>query len=86
MERIYPMELEIKDATDTVKSASYLDLHLEIDNEGRLKTKLYDKREDFSFPIVNCPFLSSIILATPAYGVYIYIPIDTILPCLHFLS
>ena len=32
----------LKDTTDTVKSASYLDLHLEIDNEGRLKTKLYD--------------------------------------------
>ena len=71
VDRIYPIELEIKDTTDTVKSASYLDLHLEIDNEGRLKTKLYDKRDDFSFPIVNFPFLSSNIPAAPAYGVYI---------------
>ena len=71
VKRIYPIELEIKDTTDTVKSASYLDLHLEIDNEGRLKTKLYDKRDDFSFPIVNFPFLSSNIPAAPAYGVYI---------------
>ena len=71
VEHIYPIELEIKDTTDTVKSASYLDLHLEIDNEGRLKTKLYDKRDDFSFPIVNFPFLSSNIPAAPAYGVYI---------------
>ena len=71
VERIYPIELEIKDTTDTVKSASYLDLHLEIDNEGRLKTKLYDKRDDFSFPIVNFQFLSSNIPAAPAYGVYI---------------
>ena len=55
--RIYPIELEIKDTTDTVKSASYLDLHLEIDNEGWLKAKLYGKRDDFSFPIVNIPFL-----------------------------
>jgi hypothetical protein len=30
-------ELEIKDTTDTQKSASYLDLHLEIDNEAILK-------------------------------------------------
>ena len=52
-------------------SASYLDLHLEIDNESRLKTKLYDKRHDFSFPIVNFPFLSSNIPAAPAYGVHI---------------
>ena len=29
--------------TDTNRSASYLDLHLEIDSEGRLRTKLYDK-------------------------------------------
>ena len=70
-ERIYPIELEIKDTTDTVKSASYLDLHLEIDNEGRLKTLFYDKRDDFSFPIVNFPFLSSKIPAAPAYGEYI---------------
>merc|ERR1711860_20912 len=56
---IYPSELEIKDTTDTPKSASYLDLHLEIDNGGKLTTKLYDKRDDFIFPIVNFPFISS---------------------------
>jgi DNA-dependent RNA polymerase auxiliary subunit epsilon len=38
----------IKDTTDTDKSALYLDLHLEIDSEGRLRTNLYDKRDDFS--------------------------------------
>jgi hypothetical protein len=36
----YPIELEIKDTTDTDRSASYLDLHLEIDSEVRLRTKL----------------------------------------------
>ena len=40
VERIDPIELEIKDTSDTSKSASYLDLHLEIDNEGLLTTKL----------------------------------------------
>ena len=34
---IYPIELEIKDTTDTDRSASYLDLHLEIDSEGTVK-------------------------------------------------
>jgi hypothetical protein len=34
-------------------SASYLDLHLEIDNGGRLKTKLYENCDDFTFPIVK---------------------------------
>jgi hypothetical protein len=28
------IELDIKDATDTDRSASYIDLHLEIDSEG----------------------------------------------------
>ena len=49
VDRIYPIELEIKDHTDTYISASYLD----IDSEGWLKTKLYDKRNDFNFTIVN---------------------------------
>jgi hypothetical protein len=49
--RIYLIELEIKDITD--RSASYLDLHLEIDSEGRLRTKLYDKRDDVNLPIVS---------------------------------
>ena len=71
VDRIYSIELEIKDTTDTDTSASYLDLHLEIDSEGRLRTKLYDKRCDFNFPIVNFPFKCSNIPAAPAYGVYI---------------
>ena len=60
----------MKDTTDTDRSASYIDLHLEIDIEGRLRTKLYDKRDDFNFPILNFPFICSNIPAVPAYGVY----------------
>jgi hypothetical protein len=37
VDRIYPIELEIKDTTDTDRFASYLDRFLEIDSEGRLK-------------------------------------------------
>ena len=32
VDRIYPIELEIKFITDTDRSASYFDLHLEIDS------------------------------------------------------
>jgi hypothetical protein len=35
VDRIFPIELEIKYTADTYMSASYLDLHLEIDSEGR---------------------------------------------------
>jgi hypothetical protein len=69
-DRIYPIELEIKDITDTDTCASYIDLHLEIDSDGRLRTKHYDKREDFNFPIVIFLFICSYILAAPAYEVY----------------
>ena len=62
---------KIKDTTDTDMSASYLDLHLGIDSEGRLRTKFYDKIYTFNFPIVNFPFICSKIPAETAYGVYI---------------
>ena len=62
---IYPPELEIKDTTDSSSSASYLDF-LSDDNNGHLNTKLYDKRDDFNFSIVNFPFLSSNIPASPS--------------------
>ena len=71
VDRIYPIELEIKDTADTDRSASYLDLHLENDSDGRLRTKLYDKRDDCNFLIVNFPFICSNIPAAPAYGVSI---------------
>jgi hypothetical protein len=71
VDRIYPIELEIKDTTDTSRSALYLDLHLEIHSAGPLRTKLYNKRDDFNFPIVYYPFIRRNIPAATAYGVYI---------------
>jgi hypothetical protein len=55
----------------TCRSASYRDLHFEIDHEGRLRTNLYDKRDDFVFFVVNFTFICSNIPAAPAYGEYI---------------
>ena len=52
---IYPSELEIKDTTESLHSASYLDLYLEIDKNRNLCTRLYDKRYEFDFPIVSFP-------------------------------
>ena len=48
-----------------------MDLLLEFDHQGNLHTRLYDKRDDFDFPIVNFPHLCSNIPSSPAYGVYI---------------
>jgi hypothetical protein len=57
VDRIYPIELEIKETTDTVMSVSFLDIHFEIDSEDLLRTTVYDKRDDFNFLIVNFPFI-----------------------------
>ena len=50
---------------------SILDLYLEFDDSGQLSTKIYDKRDDFNFKIINFPNMCSNIPASPAYGVYI---------------
>jgi hypothetical protein len=68
---IYPDELEIKDATEYDRSASYLDILLNIASNGRLTTSLYDKRDDFVFAIANLPFLCSNIPLSPAYGMFV---------------
>ena len=75
--------LEIKDITNTVWSAYYLVIYLEINSEARSRTKLYDKIDDFNFPIVKFPFICNI-PSEPAFGVYI--SLDTIFQSLLFLS
>ena len=56
---------------DTASSASFLDAYLEFDDSGQLSTKIYDKRDDFNFKIINLPNMCSNIQASPAYGAYI---------------
>ena len=68
---IYPPELKVKETTDTASSASFLDLYLEFDDSGQISTKIYDKRDDFNFKLINFPNMCSNIPASPAYGVYI---------------
>ena len=43
------IELEIKDTIDTDRSTAYLDLHLVIDSEGRLRTKTLPQKISFQF-------------------------------------
>jgi hypothetical protein len=69
---IYSDELKIKDTIESDKSASYLDILLNIDSNGRLTTSIYDKRDDFDIAIVNFPNLCTNIPLSPAYDVYIF--------------
>jgi hypothetical protein len=63
---IYPEELEIKDNTESDKSASYLDILLDTHSSGRMTASLYDKGDYFDFAIVSFPFLCSNISLSPA--------------------
>ena len=58
LEFIYPPELENEETSETIISSSYLDLYLYINNR-KLTATLYDKWDDFNFPIINFPFLSN---------------------------
>ena len=71
LKKIYPSQLTVEKANKSDHLADYLDLTFIIDSGGKLSTRLYDKRDDFDFHIVNFPFLSSNIPSGPSYGVYI---------------
>ena len=47
-----------------------MDLNLSVIN-GIVSSKIYDKRDDFNFEIVNFPFLDGDVPRSPSYGVYI---------------
>ena len=68
--QIYPPELQLNTANNTDTEAPFLDLHLSIAN-GFVCSKIYDKRDDFDFDIVNFPFLDGDAPCRASYGVYI---------------
>ena len=57
-------------ANTSEKETSFLDLNIEI-IDSDFHTSVYDKRDDFGFPIVNFPWLSGDVFRLPSYGVYI---------------
>ena len=71
LKEVYRSQLTVEKANTSDRLADYLDLRFIIDSGGKLLTRLYDKRDDFDFHIVNFPFLSSNIPSGPSYGVYI---------------
>ena len=68
--RIYPAELQLNKANASDTEAAFLDLNLSIHNDI-VSTKIYDKRDNFNFDIVNFPFLDGDVPQLPSYGVYI---------------
>ena len=68
--QIYASELQLNKANTSETIAAFLDLYLSVSNDI-VSTKIYDKRDDFDFEIVNFPFLDGEYLRSTSHGVYI---------------
>ena len=68
--RTYLLEVQLNKANVSDPEASFLDLHLSI-SDGFVKTKIYYKRDDFEFDIVNFPFLEGDVTRSASCGVWI---------------
>ena len=68
--QIYLTELQINKRNSSNTEAPFLDLDLFI-TIGIVSSKIYDKRDDCNFEIVNFPFLDVDAPRPPSYGVYI---------------
>ena len=75
VDRIYPTELQLNRANSSDTEALFLDLNLCISN-GTVSTKIYNKRDDFDFDIVNFPFLDGDSPGVPHMG-YTYLNLDS---------
>ena len=76
--RIYPPELQLNKANTSDTEAPFLDLHLSISNRF-VSSKIYDKRDDFDFDIVN--FWMVMFSVLPLTG-FIFLNLFGLLECL----
>ena len=72
--QIYPTELQLNKANSSDTEAPFLDLNLSITN-GIVSSKIYDKRDDFNFEIVNFPFLDRDVPRSTSYGVHVHLKV-----------
>ena len=68
--QIYPSEFQLNKAYTSGTEVTFLDLHLSISNDI-VSTKIYDKRDNFDFEIVNFQSLDSDVPRSSSYGVYV---------------
>ena len=64
--QIYPSEFKFNKANTSEKEVAFLDFHLSISY-----FKIYDKRDDFDFEIVNFPDVDGDVPRSTSYGVCI---------------
>ena len=68
--RMYPTALQLNRANSSDTATPFMDLNICISN-GTVSTKIYDKRDDFDFDIVNLPSLDGDVPRRNSYGIYI---------------
>ena len=67
---IYPGEMIINKTNISTCKTTFLDLNISI-YRGRFYVKLYDKRTDYNFEVINYPFLDGNIPKGQSYGIFI---------------
>ena len=54
-------------------------------SNGIVSSKIYDKRDDFNFEIVDFSFQDGDVPRSPSYGVYIFLSLFVLLECVLML-
>ena len=67
---IYPTELQLNKVNTSDKETSFRDLNIQVIGND-VHNSIYDKLDDFGFPIANFPWLSGDVPKLPSYSVYI---------------
>ena len=80
--KFIPPEVQLNKANNTDTETPFIDFHLSIAN-GFVSSKIYDKRDDFDFDIVNFPFLDGDVPRRASYGVYLSQLIRFATVCIH---
>ena len=78
--QIFQPELQLSKANKSDTEAQFLDLHSSISNRF-VSSKIYDKRDDFEFHIVNFPFLLETFPVVPL-TVFTFLDLFDLLECL----
>ena len=66
---IYPAEMEIENTNLSVNTSTYLDLYISV-HRGKYSYRVFDKRKEFNFKVINYPFLPSNNPKYATYGVF----------------
>ena len=64
---IYPPELELNQTNTSNSEANYLDIHVDMTNKSY---NIYDKTNDFNFPVIKVPHRDSTIHSRTKIGVF----------------